>query len=66
MMNIPITLTCQKCGGQDIVIPSQSKNAIVTCNSCHAALGKWGDIKAAALKELKRKARKALKDADVT
>jgi hypothetical protein len=65
-MNIPITLICQKCGGQDIVIPSQSKNAIVTCNSCHASQGKWGDIRAAALKELKREARKALKDVDVT
>ena len=53
-MDIPITLTCQKCGSQDISIPSQSKNAIVTCNSCHATFGKWRDIKAAALKELKR------------
>jgi uncharacterized Zn finger protein len=65
-MNIPITLTCQKCGGQDILVPSQSKNAIVTCNSCHAVLGKWGDIKAAALKELKRVVKKALADGEVT
>jgi hypothetical protein len=38
---------------------SQSiEKVIVTCNSCHAALGKWGDIKAAALKELIRASRK--------
>jgi hypothetical protein len=51
-MDIPITLGCYKCGSGEISIPSKSKNAIVTCNSCHANLGKWGDIKAAALSEL--------------
>ena len=50
-MKIPITLGCQKCGSQDISIPSGSKNAIVTCNSCQVTLGKWGDIQAAALRE---------------
>ena len=38
------------------------KDAIVTCNSCHAILGKWGDIKAVALTELKRLVKEDLKD----
>jgi len=61
-MDIPITLSCQKCGSYDISIPSGSKNSIVTCNSCHATLGKWGDIKAAALRELKKVVKQCLKD----
>ena len=61
-MDIPITVGCQKCGSCDISIPSESKNSIVTCNSCQAILGKWGDIKAAALSELKRVVKKSLKD----
>ena len=61
-MNIPITLRCQKCGSDDIAMPSRLKDAIVTCNSCHAILGKWGDIKAAALTELKRVIKEDLKD----
>jgi transcription elongation factor Elf1 len=52
-MNFPITLGCYKCGSQDISIPSRSKDAIVTCNSCHAGLGKWGAIRVAALANLK-------------
>jgi len=52
-MNFPITLGCHKCGSHDTSIPSRSKEAIVTCNSCHANLGKWGAIQAAALAELK-------------
>jgi uncharacterized Zn finger protein len=61
-MNVPIALACQKCGSQDILIPSRSKEAIVTCNSCHAIFGKWGAIQAAALAELKRVVRESLKD----
>ena len=53
-MDIPITLGCQKCGSHDIAMPSRLKDSIVTCNSCHVTLGKWGDIQAAALRELKR------------
>ena len=34
----------------------------MTCNSCHATLGKWGDIKAVALRELKKIVKKSLKD----
>jgi hypothetical protein len=64
-MNIPITLGCQKCGSQDISIPSGSKNAIVTCNSCQVTLGKWGDIQAAALRELTRVIKESLKDVNV-
>ena len=41
-MDIPITIGCRKCGSCDISIPSESKNSIVTCNSCQAILGKWG------------------------
>jgi hypothetical protein len=63
-MSIPITLGCQKCGGHDISISSGSRNAIVTCNSCHITLGKWGDIEAAALRELKSVVKEHLKDLD--
>jgi hypothetical protein len=61
-MDIPMALGCQKCGSQDIAMPSRSKDAILTCKSCHATLGKWGDIKAAALTELKRLVKEDLKD----
>ena len=64
-MNIPITLGCQKCGSQDISIPSGSKNDIVTCNSCQATLGKWGDIQAAALRELTIVIKESLKDVNI-
>src|SRR5450759_5047870 len=46
------SLGCYKCGSGDILILSKLKTSIVTCNSCHANLGKWGDIEASALREL--------------
>jgi hypothetical protein len=64
-MKISITLGCQKCGNHDISTPGGSKNAIVTCNSCQVTLGKWGDIQAAALRELTRIIKESLKDVNV-
>ena len=61
-MNFPITLGCYKCGSHDISIPGPSTKAIVTCNSCHTDLGRWGAIQAAALAELKLVVKEYLKN----
>lgn len=61
-MDIPITLGCYECGSGDISIPSKRKDAIVTCNCCHANLGKSGDIKASALRELAKIVKENLND----
>jgi len=64
-VDIPITLGCYECGSGDILIPSKRKDAIVTCNSCHAKLGEWGDIKASALRELAKIVKENLSDESV-
>jgi hypothetical protein len=44
------TLCCPKCGNNTISIPENSKDeSVVTCPSCGAELGLWGDLITAAL-----------------
>lgn len=44
------TICCSKCGNDGISMPGNSTDeCIVTCPSCGAELGLWGDLISAAL-----------------
>lgn len=59
--NVSITLKCPKCGGTKIELPddyTDDSNATCANPDCDAQFGRWGDIKAKAMK----KAASAVKD----
>jgi hypothetical protein len=54
--NLPVTIKCRKCGGDMLVLPDNpTDDSIVTCQSCGIEVGRWGDIKAAALNTVQEK-----------
>jgi ribosomal protein S27E len=61
---IEVKVRCAKCGGNKLVVPDESKDSsIVTCQSCGTQIGKWGDVKAAALKKAKEEVQASIRKA---
>ena len=47
---LEIRLHCPKCGGNDLEIPDDATDdSLVTCASCGAVLGRWGDAQRQAM-----------------
>jgi hypothetical protein len=62
--DIPVSLSCGKCGSNDITIPDNAdETTLIKCNACEAVLGTWGDIKAAAGQHVREAVEEKFKDA---
>ena len=54
---IEMTLSCSECGSNDIIGPDEmTDESIVTCNTCGAEVGTWGEIQKACFIAGKKKA----------
>lgn len=63
---LDISYKCNECGGTELSYSNnQTDDSIVSCKKCGLELGKWGDIKAQAMKaieaDLKKKYKKVSK-----
>lgn len=48
-------LRCDKCGGNRITVPDHSTDeSFVTCTSCGADLGRWGNLRVGILEMAKK------------
>lgn len=61
---IRISLSCQKCGSNELTIPDEATDdSPVTCSNCGAELARWGDVQAAIHEASEKKFTESLKDA---
>jgi hypothetical protein len=59
-----LSLSCQKCGSNELTIPDEATDdSPVTCSNCGAELARWGDVQAAMHKTAEEKFTESLKDA---
>lgn len=62
--DIPVSLSCGKCGGNDITIPDNAEETTpINCNSCGTVIGTWGQIKIAAANHVGETVQEKFKDA---
>jgi hypothetical protein len=48
---IEVTFECQFCGGTVLELPEEyTDDSLAKCNDCGTDIGRWGDIKAEAMK----------------
>lgn len=62
----PIAFTphCKKCGSNELTIPDDATDeSPVTCSSCGAVCGAWGDLRAAAVEAAGQHATESFVDA---
>ncbi|HUQ12036.1 MAG TPA: hypothetical protein VM146_17095 [Steroidobacteraceae bacterium] len=56
---VEVKFTCKKCGGTVLELPdNHTDDSIAKCKSCGVEFGRWRDIKAKAMGNLKTLARK--------
>jgi hypothetical protein len=59
---VPLDLRCVKCGCLALVVePELAEQSAVTCASCGAQIGRWGEIKQQALQASSAELRKRVK-----
>jgi uncharacterized Zn finger protein len=60
---IRMTFSCKQCGSNALTVANKCDDtSLVTCNSCGAVAGTWGELKAAAADKAKEAVKKELKD----
>jgi DNA-directed RNA polymerase subunit RPC12/RpoP len=61
---VPIELRCGKCGEKALIAEGDTltEESMVSCTSCGAKLGKWGEVKQQALETSAEQIKKRLKD----
>lgn len=58
------TLSCQKCGSNELTIPDEAtEDSRLTCASCGADGGRWGDVQAAVMEASGKQFEESLTDA---
>ena len=45
---VEMTPRCGKCGSDNLTVPDETEESVVTCESCGAENGTWGDLRSAA------------------
>lgn len=62
--DIPVSLSCGKCGSNNITIPDDADEAtVIKCNACGTVVGTWGAIKIAAREHVGEAVKEKIKDA---
>jgi hypothetical protein len=66
-IQVPIKISCGKCGSNALVAEGEGEtpadDALVTCSSCGAQMGRWADVRQKALESSTEQIKKRLKDA---
>ena len=61
---VNFTLSCQKCGSNELTIPDEATDdSRITCSACGADCGRWGDTQAAINESAIEKFKESLTDA---
>jgi hypothetical protein len=54
MSEFKITITCTKCGSNDVEVPDDATDeSMVTCKGCQTEVGTWGELKQAVINRAK-------------
>jgi DNA-directed RNA polymerase subunit RPC12/RpoP len=61
-IDIPVEIRCAKCGQKSLSTETMQDNSPVTCSNCGAQIGRWSDVKKAALESATEQLKRKFKD----